>query len=68
MYVAAINISLWLQMAISRKTVIDDPTFVVPVLRDCFGEVTTQTLIFLFYPALELYRFHSAVIAYEVLA
>ena len=68
MYLAAINIALWLQMAISRETIVHDPHSIIPVLSDCFGEVTTRTLIFLFYPAMELYRFHSAVIAYEILA
>ena len=66
-YVAVINISIWLQMAISRGTIIHEATSFIPVLTDCFGEVTTRTLVFLFFPAMELYRFHSAVVAYEIL-
>ena len=69
-YITVINVSEWLRMAISRGTVTRDNfyyTFYIPILSDCFGEVTTRTLMFLFYPALELFRFHSAIVAYEVL-
>ena len=65
-YTIAVNVAVWLQMAMSRESVTYDVYF-YPVLKACFGEVTTRTLIFLLYPAMELYRFHSAVMSYQIL-
>ncbi len=67
-YLAMINISQWIQLATARLPVLQKPPSIVnPVLSKCFGEVTTKIFVFLLYPIFELYRFHSAVVAYEIL-
>ena len=65
-YTVAVNVAVWLQMAMSRESAAYDVNF-YPVVKACFGEATTRTLIFLLYPALGLYRFHSAVMSYQIL-
>ncbi len=65
-YIVVINISRWLSIAISRE-VLGHVTDFHTIMNDCFGDQTTTALTFLFYPAIELYRFHSAVVAYQLL-
>ena len=54
-------------LAVSRESVLHKGKTFTPTLDDAFGEVTTRIVIFLLYPLLGLYRFHSAVVAYEIL-
>ena len=65
-YTIALNVAMWLLLAISRDSVIDNDVL-NPALKACFGEVTTRTLVFMSYPAFEVYRFHSAIVAFEIL-
>ncbi len=69
-YLGGINIAFWLIIAIAREDVINPhnkPRLAYMFMNKCFGEATTRMLVFFFYPAMELYRFHSAVVAYEIL-
>ncbi|XP_072021591.1 uncharacterized protein [Amphiura filiformis] len=65
-YLVVINIWQWLAIAISRELLAHRTPFTT-VMIDCFGEATTTTLMYFFYLAIELYCFHSAVVAYETL-
>ena len=67
MYLIAVNISEWLQMAISRETSIEKASELNPLMNEVFGEMNTRRLTYLLYPVMELYHFHSAIIAYEIL-
>ena len=65
---AAINVPLWLTIAIGRKSVIwQEHSISVFFLSESFGPASSKTLLLLSYPAMELYRFHSAVVAYDIL-
>ncbi len=65
-YMALMNLSEWIQLASYRQIAIQSTYEVNPVMNKCFGEATTNTLFYLFYPLLELYRFHTVVVAYEI--
>ncbi|XP_072021567.1 uncharacterized protein [Amphiura filiformis] len=67
--IAAINISFWLIIGIFRESVINQhrSSITYQFMNKCFGEKTTKIMIFLLYPAMELYRFHTTVVAYQIL-
>ncbi len=68
-FITAINTSEWIQLSAMHHLVVENLSSKhYPVLAACFGEATAKTLIFLLYPLFEIYRFHSAVVAYEILS
>ncbi|XP_072051554.1 uncharacterized protein [Amphiura filiformis] len=67
MYLIVINISVWLQMAISRENTIEKASSLNPRMNQVFGEINTRKMTYILSPVMELYHFHSAVMAYEML-
>ncbi len=68
-FIAAINIARWLSLAIGRESYKQgNSKYSSYFLDECFGLETSGSLVYLLFPAMELYRFHSAVIAYEILS
>ena len=67
MFLATLNASEWLQLALERETIIHQKSVLTPALNIVFGDVTTRIVIFLLYPMTEIYRFHTAVMVYEIL-
>ncbi|XP_072050477.1 uncharacterized protein [Amphiura filiformis] len=66
-YLAAISVSEWLQLALERDVLIHRYSTLSPVLNAVYGDIGTRVLIYVFYPIMELYRFHSVVMACEIL-
>ena len=68
-YVAAINLVEWLCLAVSHKWIESDPTLDVfnPELVASFGNYNTAIILLILNPIMEMYRFHSVVVAYESL-
>ncbi|XP_072015390.1 uncharacterized protein [Amphiura filiformis] len=64
---AAINGSEWLQLGLERHILLHHYSSLTPALNAVYGDVGTRILIFVLYPMMELYRFHSVVMAYEIL-
>ena len=68
-YVAAINLAEWLGLAVVHKWIENDPALAVfnPELVKSFGNLNTAILLLILNPIMEMYRFHSVVVAYETL-
>ena len=68
-YVAVINLVEWLCLAVSHKWIESDPTLDVfnPELVASFGNYNTAIILLILNPIMEIYRFHSVVVAYESL-
>ena len=68
-YVAAINLADWLYLTVVHKWIENDPALNVfnPEFVSSFGNLNTAILLLILNPVLEMYRFHSVVVAYESL-
>ncbi|XP_072050356.1 uncharacterized protein [Amphiura filiformis] len=67
-YLAGSNASEWLQVSLERETLIHNHgSKISPVLNAVYGDKGNLILIYVLYPFIELFRFHSVVMAYEIL-
>ena len=66
-YVIALNIPQWLQGALDRENLMHQYNYFTPELNEYFGEVTVRMLTYILYSFMVLNKFHSAVMAYEIL-
>ena len=66
-YVIALNIPQWLQGALDRENLMHQYNYFTPELNEYFGEVTVRMMTYILYPFMVLNKFHSAVMAYEIL-
>ena len=67
-YVAVINLAEWLCLAIVHEWIKNDPNLdLFTPLVASFGNDNTVIILLILKPIMEMYRFHSVVVAYESL-
>ena len=66
-YVIALNIPQWLQGALDRENLMHQHNYFTPELNSYIDEVTVRMLTYILFPIMVFNKFHSAVMAYEIM-
>ena len=64
---AVMNIADWLQMSLGHEWAVQDWNSYPPDMGSVFGVSVTRASVLVLFPFLEIYHFHAAVMAYEML-
>ena len=65
-YNGALHIAGWALTCLSHEWASNNPDYLLPELTTAFSDFSTRMVIFIVYPLLEFFYFHSSIIAFEV--
>ena len=65
-YNAAVHLSQWAITGLSHEWTPSSAVYQVPALVATFGDVAIRIVLLVVYPIIEFYRFHAAVVCFEI--
>ena len=65
-YNASVHVSEWAVTGLSHEWALQSTHHLVPALAVAFGDVSIRLLTLVVFPIIEFYRFHAAVVCFEI--